>query len=124
MSESKHTPGPWWWDGDPRPGCSAWDVGTLRGAKGACVMYYEIDNANKQPNDYKPFGCTTPANARLIASTPNLLAAGEEVVRRVFAIGVASNGVHVAYVPLDAHNALVDAIALATKEQPCGSSPN
>ena len=77
MSESKHTPGPWWWDGDPRPGCSAWDVGTLRGAKGACVMYYEIDNANKQPNDYKPFGCTTPANARLIASAPDLLAACE-----------------------------------------------
>lgn len=71
MTDSKHTPGPWYFDPEHRPHHYGCNVGAETGECIATVAPGENGDSE------------TIANARLIAAAPDLLAACEEFVRKV-----------------------------------------
>ena len=122
MSESKFTPGPWKADGFH---VAAMDVGKLPNG----VPY---DHCIVERTD-GPTEAEAMLNARLIAAAPDLLAACQcerddgmdgnilrEAAETLRCRGLGRQADRLER-KADAEDA---AIALATKEQPCGSSPN
>jgi len=68
MSESKHTPGPWHYEDGPEPIDQQMDTRSIHGPDNHGIPHAMVYDDLKQGGDID-------ANARLIAATPNLLAA-------------------------------------------------
>ena len=126
MSESKFTPGPW--------AVEEYNADYVQSqgrasTKRICIFAGAFEVARATGEDWD----TRQANARLIAATPNLLAACrcerddgmDGNILREAAETLRSRGCERMADRLERKADAEDAaIALATKEQPCGSSPN
>ena len=74
MTNTKHTPGPWYWEGGNIENL----VGRLFGEGGQKI----IDSAEYENMWFSQYGPADDANARLIAAAPDLLDALEGIVER------------------------------------------
>lgn len=73
---SKHTPGPWMFGPPWRPdhGYGMWIVSGVHPERGQCNVLMQGDTPNHLPSDI------AEANARLIASAPEMLEALEAII--------------------------------------------